>query len=315
MGAIKAKILVIDDEQIVHESCNRILTEEGYEVKSAFTGQEGFKKIKEETYDLVITDLKMPGISGMDALKKIKEDNPDSGIIMVTGYSTAETAVEAMKLGAFDYLPKPFTPDELISVVNKAIEKKKVLIETKHLESAYRDATKAISSSLNLNEVLELIVKSVVNLLKVKGCGVNLLDSARKKLETRVAFGLSEDYLAKGPLDADKSVTESIEGKTVFIKDIASDSRVQYPEEAKKEGIVSILSIPLKVEEKVIGVLRVYTGKTRQFTNTEMDMVNKLAEQAGIAVVNARLYKDIKDDYESLKKELPPHLADKLSKK
>ena len=315
MGAIKAKILVIDDEQIVHESCNRILTEEGYEVKSAFTGQEGFKKIEEEQFDLVITDLKMPGISGMEALKKIKKDNPNIGIVMVTGYSTAETAVEAMKLGAFDYLPKPFTPDELISVINKAVEKKKVLLETRHLESAYRDATKAISSSLNLNEVLELIVKSVVNLLKVKGCGVNLLDDTRKKLENRVAFGLSDNYLAKGPLDADKSVTESIEGKTVFIEDIANDHRVQYPEEAKKEGIVSILSIPLKAKEKVIGVLRVYTGELRQFNDREMEMVNKLAEQAGIAVVNAKLYKDIKDDYESLKKELPPHLADKISKK
>jgi len=315
MGAIKAKILVIDDEQIVHESCNRILTEEGYEVKSAFTGQEGFKKIEEEQFDLVITDLKMPGISGMEALKKIKQDNPNIGIVMVTGYSTAETAVEAMKLGAFDYLPKPFTPDELISVINKAVEKKKVLLETRHLESAYRDATKAISSSLNLNEVLELIVKSVVNLLKAKGCGVNLLDNTRKKLETRVAFGLSDNYLAKGPLDADKSVTESIEGKTVFIEDIANDHRVQYPEEAKKEGIVSILSIPLKAKEKVIGVLRVYTGELRRFNDREMEMVNKLAEQAGIAVVNAKLYKDIKDDYESLKKELPPHLADKISKK
>ncbi len=315
MGAIKAKILVIDDEQIVHESCNRILTEEGYEVKNAFTGQEGFKKIEEEQFDLVITDLKMPGISGMEALKKIKKDNPNIGIVMVTGYSTAETAVEAMKLGAFDYLPKPFTPDELISVINKAVEKKKVLLETKHLESAYRDATKAISSSLNLNEVLELIVKSVVNLLKAKGCGVNLLNDTRKKLETRVAFGLSENYLAKGPLDADKSVTESIEGKTVFIEDIANDPRVQYPDEAKKEGIVSILSIPLKAKENVIGVLRVYTGEVHRFNDKEMDMVNKLAEQAGIAVVNAKLYKDIKEDYESLKKELPPHLADKLSEK
>lgn len=314
MGAIKAKILVIDDETIVHESCNRILTEEGYVVKSAFTGQEGFKKIEEESYDLVITDLKMPGISGMEALKKIKEDNSDIGIIMITGYSTAETAVEAMKLGAFDYLPKPFTPDELISVVNKALEKKRVLLETKHLESAYRDATKAISSSLNLNEVLELIIKSVVNLLKVKGCSVNLLDDTRKKLETRVAFGLSEEYLAKGPIDADKSMTESIEGKTVFIEDAASDPRIQYPDEAKNEGIVSILSIPLKVKEKVIGVLRVYTGEAHKFTATEMDLVNKLAEQAGIAVVNAKLYQDIKEDYESLKKELPPHLADRLTK-
>ena len=315
MGAIKAKILVIDDEKVVQEGCTRILTGDGYDVETSYTGQEGFKKMEEETYDLVIADLKMPGISGMEVLKKIKKNDPDISVIMITGYPTPETAVEAMKLGAFDYLPKPFTPAELISVVNKAIEEKKVLIETKHLESAYQDATKAISSSLNLNEVLELIVKSVVNLLKVKGCGVNLLDDTRKKLETRVAFGLSDNYLAKGPLDADKSVTESIEGKTVFIEDIAKDRRVQYPEEAKKEGIVSILSIPLKAKEKVIGVLRVYTGESRQFTDREMEMVNKLAEQAGIAVVNAKLYKDIKDDYDSLKKKLPPPLKNRLSKK
>ncbi len=315
MGAIKAKILVIDDEKVVQEGCTRILTGDGYDVETSYTGQEGFKKMEEETYDLVIADLKMPGISGMEVLKKIKKNDPDISVIMITGYPTPETAVEAMKLGAFDYLPKPFTPAELISVVNKAIEEKKVLIETKYLESAYQDATKAISSSLNLNEVLELIVKSVVNLLKVKGCGVNLLDDTRKKLETRVAFGLSDNYLAKGPLDADKSVTESIEGKTVFIEDIAKDHRVQYPEEAKKEGIVSILSIPLKAKEKVIGVLRVYTGELRRFNDREMEMVNKLAEQAGIAVVNAKLYKDIKDDYDSLKKKLPAPLKNRLSKK
>ena len=314
MGTIKAKVLVIDDETIVHESCSRILTDEGYIIESAFTGQEGLKKIGEGSYDLVITDLKMPGISGMEALKKIKEDNPDIGIIMVTGYSTAETAVEAMKLGAFDYLPKPFTPNEIISVVNKAIEKKKILIETKHLESAYRDATKAISSSLNLNEVLELIVKSVVNLLKVKGCSLNLLDDTKKTLKTKVAFGLSEDYLAKGPIDADKSMTASIEGQTVFIEDIARDPGIQYPDEARNEGIFSILSLPLRAKENVIGVLRVYTGEARRFTDAEVEMVNKFAEQAGIAVMNAKLYQDIKEDYENLKKELPSHLKDNFTK-
>jgi CheY-like chemotaxis protein len=315
MGAIKAKILVIDDEKFIQEGCNRILTGEGYDVETSYTGQEGFKKMEEESYDLVITDLMMPGISGMEALKKIKKNDPDIGVIIITGYPTPETAVEAIKLGAFDYLPKPFTPDELISVVNKAIEEKKVLIETKHLESAYQDATKAISSSLNLDEVLELIIKSIVNLLKVKGSSVNLLDNTRKKLETRVACGLSESYLTKVPIDADKSMTESIGGKTVFLEDIASDPRIQYPDEAKKEGIVSILSIPLKAKENVIGVLRVYTGESRQFTDKEMDLFNKLAEQAGIAIVNAKLYKDIKDDYDSMKKKLPSHLKSRLSKK
>jgi len=157
-------------------------------------------------------------------------------------------------------------------------------------------------------------VKSVVNLVKVRGCSLNLLDDTRKTLKTRVAFGLSEDYLAKGPIDADKSMTESIEGKTVFIEDVARDPGIQYPDEAKNEGIVSILSIPLRAKKKVIGVLRVYTGEARQFTDGEMDMLNKFAEQVGIAVMNAKLYQDIKEDYESLKKELPSHLKDNLSK-
>jgi signal transduction protein with GAF and PtsI domain len=160
-----------------------------------------------------------------------------------------------------------------------------------------------------------LIVKSVVNLLNVKGCGVNLMDETKKKLETRISFGLSEKYLTKGPIDTDKSMKESTEGKTIFIEDVANDPRIQYPSEAKDEGIVSILSIPLKAKEKVIGVLRVYTGEPRQFTDTEMDLVNKFAEQAGIALMNAKLYQVVKDDYESLKKDLPPSLADRFSPK
>jgi CheY-like chemotaxis protein len=313
MEGTKAKLLVIDDEQIVHDSCYRILTAEGYEIDKAFTGQEALKKMEEKTYDLVISDLMMPGMSGMEALKKIKEENSDIGVIMITGYSTAETAVEAMKLGAFDYLPKPFTPDELTAVVSSALEKREVLLKTKHLESAYRDATAAISASLNLNDVLELIVKSVVNLLKVKGCSINLLDVTRKNLETRVSFGLSERYLSKGPIDSDGSMKESIEGKTLYIKDVVLDPRIQYPMEAREEGIFSILSIPLKAKEKVIGVLRVYTAETREFTRTEMDLMSRLAEQAGIALMNAKLYQVVSEDYESLKKESPSHLSDRRS--
>ncbi len=315
MGGTKARILVIDDEEIVHESCHRILAPEGHTVERAFTGQEAFKKMEEVAYDLIITDLMMPGMSGMEALKKIKEENATVGIIMITGYSTAETAVEAMKLGAFDYLPKPFTPDELISVVNNALEKREVLLKTRHLESAFRDASASISSSLNLNEVLELIVKSVVNVLKVKGCSVNLLDDTGKRLETRVSFGLSERYLTKGPIDTDKSMKESLEGKTVLIKDVTHDKRIQYPDEAREEGIVSILSIPLRTKEKIIGVLRVYTGEVREFSAEEMEVVNKLATQAGIALMNAKLYQEVKEDYESLKKELPPDLTGRLSPK
>src|SRR4030065_1023009 len=97
------RILVVDDEMIVCESCKRILEEEGYEVEAALSGKEAFEKMKANPFDIVITDLKMPGIDGMEVLRTFCKEYPDSIIIMITGFSTVATAVEAMKLGAFDY--------------------------------------------------------------------------------------------------------------------------------------------------------------------------------------------------------------------
>lgn len=313
MTDIKASILVIDDETIVQESCKRILVPEGYGVDTAYTGQEGFGMLARRSYELVITDLKMPGISGMEALRKIKQDDPDIGIIMMTGYATPETAVEAMKLGAFDYLPKPFTPDELLSTVFKALEKKKVLQETKHLEKAYRDAAAAISSSLNLNEVLSLIAQSVVSLLKLKGCSVHLLDEAGTRLTTRAACGISDSYLAGTPLEEDGSLQEALGGTAVYMQDARTDERNPHADNARQEGIVSMLTIPLQAAKKVVGVLRAYTGEPRRFGEQELDLLHKLAGQAGIAAMNAKLYQDVKHSYESLKKDLPSPVRDRTS--
>jgi len=100
---LSPRILVVDDESIVCESCQRILQEEGYEVECTQDGKEAFEKMRANPFDVVITDLKMPGIDGMDVLKILQKDYPETIIIMITGFSTVETAVEAMKLGAFDY--------------------------------------------------------------------------------------------------------------------------------------------------------------------------------------------------------------------
>lgn len=121
----KGKILVIDDEDIVRTSCNRTLTPEGYEVKMARNGMDGLKMASEESFDLVLTDLKMPDMDGIEVLRQIKEQWPEFEVIIITGYQTVDTAVKAIKLGAFDYIEKPFTPDALIAAVSKAMENKK----------------------------------------------------------------------------------------------------------------------------------------------------------------------------------------------
>ena len=117
----KDKILVVDDEPMICKSCKEILEGEGYDVDLANSGQEGVKKALEKIFDLVIVDMKMPDLSGMSLLKRIKGEKLKTPVIMITAYSTLETAIEAMKLGAADYIPKPFTPDELSGVVKSVI--------------------------------------------------------------------------------------------------------------------------------------------------------------------------------------------------
>jgi DNA-binding NtrC family response regulator len=123
----KGKILVIDDEDIVRTSCSRALVPEGHEVKAAKNGLDGLKMISEEKFDLVLTDLKMPDMDGIEVLRRIKEGWPEVEVIIITGYQTVDTAVKSIKLGAFDYIEKPFTPDALIAAVAKALDRKRVM--------------------------------------------------------------------------------------------------------------------------------------------------------------------------------------------
>jgi CheY-like chemotaxis protein/glycine cleavage system H lipoate-binding protein len=118
----KKKILVVDDEITVCKSIRNAIVSDDYEVDTSLSGEEALKKQAEKNYDLVITDLMMPGISGLDLLKGLKDMSSPAKVIMITGYPTIRTAVQSVKMGAFDYLPKPFTPAELRSLVARAFK-------------------------------------------------------------------------------------------------------------------------------------------------------------------------------------------------
>ena len=164
----------------------------------------------------------------------------------------------------------------------------------------FRDVCKVVNSSLDLNEVLALITENIVELISVKACTIFLLDKIRNKLEVSASHGLSEAYLKKGPLDADKSIADTLDGQIVLILDTSKDTRVQYPEEAKKEGIVSLLSVPISVKDHIIGVLRLYTSEQRNFSDDEYELISGLADMGGIAIDNARMYDHLKAEHENL---------------
>lgn len=126
----KSRLLVIDDEQIVLDSCTQILAGNDVQVATASNGTRGLELVKEWCPDLVLVDLKMPGISGLETLQQIRDLDPTTVAVVITGYATVSSAVEAMKNGAYDFLPKPFTPDELRMITRRGLEKRQLVLET-----------------------------------------------------------------------------------------------------------------------------------------------------------------------------------------
>ncbi len=121
---MKGRVLVIDDEAIVRVSCKRVLEPAGYEVEVTERGQEALKLLQERPFDIVVTDLLMPDMDGLEVLRQIKQQWPRMPVIIITGYGTVSTAVQAVKLGAYDVVEKPFSPETILKVVQKALEER-----------------------------------------------------------------------------------------------------------------------------------------------------------------------------------------------
>ncbi|MBW1981877.1 MAG: GAF domain-containing protein [Deltaproteobacteria bacterium] len=165
---------------------------------------------------------------------------------------------------------------------------------------SFAEVAKAVNSTLDLREVLNLLVEEVARIMELKACAIRLLDSKKRTLELVASHGLSENYRNKGPVDADQSIKDAMEGKTISIYNAIEDPRAPYKEQVQQEGISSIVSVPLRIKGRVIGVMRLYTERPREFAEDEIQFVEALAEMGAVAIENARMYEGIKQDYERL---------------
>ncbi len=179
-------ILIIDDSPEILTQFHNFLKEEGFEVDTALDGQSGIAKIEKKFYDLIVTYLKMPGIDGMQVLKYIQENSPDSLCIILTGYGTVKNAVEAIKLGAFDYLPKPIKLDEILITLKRALEYRNLRRENINLKSQLKRKYRfenIIGDSEKMQKVFEVIEKvadsdSTILILGESGTGKELIAKA-----------------------------------------------------------------------------------------------------------------------------------------
>ncbi|MGD9173065.1 MAG: sigma-54 dependent transcriptional regulator [Desulfobacterales bacterium] len=154
------KILIVDDELIMRESLAGWLERDGHAIQTAASGEEALEKIKEIHFDILLVDIKMEGISGLDVLRKVKESDPDVEVVMITAYGSIPSAIEAMKDGAFDYLLKPFDPNELGVLIEKIIQHQEQARENIYLKEQYKERTRfesMIGQSKPMQEIFDLI--------------------------------------------------------------------------------------------------------------------------------------------------------------
>ncbi len=199
--------------------------------------------------------------------------------------------------------PRNFTVQEIAFAASLAEQCGTAIENARMYERQYREirylktmeeVSRTISSTLDIHEVLDMIVKKIPSIMKTKAATIRLLDSPGRKLELVASYGLSDKYLNRGPVDAEESIAFALEGKPVTIYDVATDPRIVYRDEAKEEGIKSMLVVPIVVRKKIIGIMRLLTDEYRNFSQDEMDFAVALAEQGGIAIENARMYEKIK---------------------
>jgi GAF domain-containing protein len=171
--------------------------------------------------------------------------------------------------------------------------------------SAFVNISKAISTSHDLREVLDLIVKYGVDSLNMKAGAVSLWNKKENRLELIIQRNLSEEFVNKGPVLADKSMPGAfLTKRPVVVPNVEQDKQIQYPEACKKEGIGSILSVPIAFKNNVIGMLRLYDAKPREFTYREVEFITALAEQGGVAIENTRYMEKVMKDHKKEVEEL-----------
>ena len=286
----KVRILVIDDEEIVCQSCVRVLGEDGHSVDTARCGLEGLGLVEKVAYDILIVDLKMPGIGGMEVLQRVRESHPEIDVLMVTGYSTIATAVEAMKLGAFDYICKPFAPDELSLVVRRIIEKRRLLSENLALQQelwAKYKMNHIVGTSRKMEALFHLIARvaptnTAVLIQGESGVGKELVAKAihynsLRKAKPFVAVdcaGIPETLLEgelfghaagafTGATTSKKGLLEAAHGGTLFLDEVANVPLLVQPK---------LLRVLQEQEYRPLGEVRVVKMDVRIIAATNQDL-------------------------------------------
>jgi GAF domain-containing protein len=188
-----------------------------------------------------------------------------------------------------------------------AIENARLVERMRMNTEFFHDLAVNINSTLDVKKILQVMSADIAEILGVKGITIRLVDEESGTLKLVVSFGLSEKYLDKGPFYYDKTTLEALKKRPVVTRDVATDENVQYRKEKIEEGIVSILAVPIHARDDVIGVLKLYSDVSREFTEDDIMLVTAMAHQGGLAIQNASMYIHLQEDKKSLEEDVWSH--------
>jgi len=306
----RPRILVVDDEKVVTQLFKRALEEKNYEVLTAENGCEALQRIEKRSFNLLIIDLKMPGMSGVDVLKEIKKINPYIEVIVITGYPTVELAVEAIKIGAYDFICKPFEMDKMRLTIEGCLERQKLNISHIQISELMTlfEVGKTVTAVSNLDSLLGRILDSALEITKAKKGLLLMLSEGNGELSIKAARGLHKDMeeesmIRFGEVILDRVAKEKRPVLVNHIDEIIPPRKRNVTQHRFTQLLEApLLSIPLHSQGNILGVVGIsskITGET--FTEREQTLLSVLASQAAAAIENAKLYKQLEDRIKRLR--------------
>jgi response regulator RpfG family c-di-GMP phosphodiesterase len=299
----RPRVLIVDDEKFIRDILADFLGMEGYVVRTAEDGATALTELQHTHYDLIISDLKMPRMGGIELLEAVATTAPNALTVIMTGFGTVETAIDAMKRGAYDYILKPFKVEEVIHVVQRGLEKQRLAAENLRLREAVSlyKVSEAIAASLSLEEVLATVGDTGLHELHGDLISTWLDDGeggfferqhivnpkAAALLPPRASFGQHSPRAFEEHFSAETTLLEhGTRGHRFF------SSQSDVP-------LVSIIAVPLRMKARLIGWISVSSfTKTRRFDEGQRKLLSIVGSRAAAAIENARLYEDLRATFQ-----------------
>ncbi|HAO92321.1 MAG: hypothetical protein A2X93_05740 [Deltaproteobacteria bacterium GWC2_56_8] len=291
----KGRILVVDDDAFFRVLCADILTSGGFFVKTATTGVEAVNIVETEPVDIVITDLVMPDIDGMEVLERTKQHNTLIDVIVVTGHGSIETAIAALKTGAFDYIRKPLNEDELLHTVNSCMEKKKLLEENQEMRQSLKlfEVSRAVTATLDISKLYNVTLDALLQIVPGEAGIIFFYEEEMKKLEIKAIRHLG--------LNSGERVVEAFKHRyEKELKDLSNISVISKAELNNDEEALSdfdsFLIAPLVKGQSNMGfILILGKGGKEVYSLREIKNATFIVEHSAGAFENAQKYAEAKE--------------------